>query len=213
MERPHEIAFGFRLWHGATMNDEISNPAPKPLSWRRFSWLGGVIPAVLVGLDQLSKWATTQFFNQPMSYCAQDNENISWADIDYDLSPLMDIHLICNPGISWGLFQSDSPIKRWVLTAFAFLMTIALLYALRKTQDRLGQISLSFVIAGAVGNAIDRFLFGAVTDMIDFSDIGFNYVFNVADSYITVGIIGLFVSTYLNDKREKAAAQSVADKK
>jgi len=108
------------------------------------------------------------------------------------------------------MLQGDSSFKRWGLTIFAFLMTAALIYVLRKTEDRLGQFSLCLVIAGAVGNAIDRLFFGAVTDMIDFSDIGFNYVFNVADSYITVGVIGLFVSSYLNDRREKAAAEASA---
>ena len=105
------------------------------------------------------------------------------------------------------MMQGDSSIKRWGLTFFAFLMTVVLIFVLRKTADRLGQISLSFVIAGAVGNAIDRLFFGAVTDMIDFSDIGFNYVFNVADSYITVGVIGLFLSSFLTERREKAAAK------
>lgn len=109
------------------------------------------------------------------------------------------------------MMQGDSSIKRWGLTLFAFLMTVVLIFVLRKTHDRLGQLSLSLVIAGAVGNAIDRLFFGAVTDMIDFSDIGFNYVFNVADSYITVGVIGLFLSSFLTERREKAAAKLSAE--
>ena len=88
---------------------------------------------------------------------------------------------------------------------------MVLVFVLRKTADRLGQISLSFVIAGAVGNAIDRLLFGAVTDMINFEDIGFKYVFNVADSYITVGVIGLFLSSFLVERREKAAAKAAVE--
>ena len=195
-----------RLWHGADMSDETPNPETKVLSWRAFMCLGGVIPAVLVGLDQLSKWATTRFFDLPMSACAMGDPRLT-----YEVSPIADLSLLCNRGISWGMLQGDSSVKRWALTAFAFLMTLALLYVLRKTQDRLGQISLCLVIAGAVGNAIDRLFFGAVTDMIDFSDIGFNYVFNVADSYITVGVIGLFLSSFLNEKREKAERQAAAD--
>jgi len=175
------------------------------LSWQRLFLIGGVIPAILVGIDQWSKWATTKFFNLPMGVCAESDPRLK-----FEVSPIVDLHLLCNRGISWGMLQGDSSIKRWGLTIFAFLMTAALIYVLRKTEDRLGQLSLCLVIAGAVGNAIDRLFFGAVTDMIDFSDIGFNYVFNVADSYITVGVIGLFVSSYLNDKREKAAAAASA---
>jgi len=175
------------------------------MSWPKLSLLGGVFPAALVGLDQLSKWATTQFFNVPMGVCAQADPRLT-----HEVSVIADLSLLCNRGISWGMLQGDSSLKRWGLTLFAFLMTIVLIYVLRKTSDRLGQVSLSLVIAGAVGNAIDRLLFGAVTDMIDFSDIGFNYVFNVADSYITVGVIGLFISSFLNDRREKAAADRSA---
>ena len=184
------------------MSDEAQTTTVNPISWQKLSVLGGFIPAVLVGLDQWSKWATTHFFNLPMGVCAQADPNLT-----HEVSPIADLSLLCNRGISWGMLQGDSSIKRWVLTAFAFLMTIVLIYVLRKTTDRLGQISVSFVIAGAVGNAIDRLLFGAVTDMINFSDIGFNYVFNVADSYITVGVIGLFVSSFLTERREKAAAK------
>ena len=191
------------------MADRMSNGSvisPKfYLSWRRLSLFGGVIPAILVGIDQWSKWATTKFFNLPMSVCAKADPRLT-----HEVSPIFDLSLLCNRGISWGMLQGDSSVKRWGLTIFAFLMTAALIYVLRKTEDRLGQFSLCLVISGAVGNAIDRLFFGAVTDMIDFSDIGFNYVFNVADSYITVGVIGLFVSSYLNDRREKAAAAASA---
>jgi signal peptidase II len=184
---------------GAPMaNKHIMHQEPQ-MGWRRFSLLGGAIPTVLVALDQLSKWATTRFFDLPMSACAKADPRLT-----HEVSPIADLSLLCNRGISWGLLQGDSSIKRWALTIFAFLMTLALLYVLRNTKDRLGQISLCLVIAGAVGNAIDRLLFGAVTDMIDFSDIGFRFVFNVADSYITVGVIGLFISSFLNDRREKA---------
>lgn len=170
------------------------------------SILGGFIPAVLVAVDQWSKWATTRFFDVPMSVCAQSDPHLT-----YDVSRIADLSLLCNRGISWGMLQGDSSFKRWGLTLFAFLMTVVLIFVLRKTADRMGRISLSLVIAGAVGNAIDRLFFGAVTDMIDFSDIGFNYVFNVADSYITVGIIGLFLSTYLTERREKAASKAFAE--
>lgn len=193
------------------MTDKTKITPQKPMSWQSLAVMGGLLPGILVAFDQWSKWATTRFFDQPMSFCSDPNLILPWESVDYELSPLVDLHLLCNRGISWGMLQGDSSFKRWGLTLFAFLMTVVLLSVLRKTEDRGSQISLSLVIAGAVGNAIDRLLFGAVTDMIDFSDIGFNYVFNVADSYITVGIIGLFLSAFFTDRREKAAAKASAD--
>lgn len=188
------------------MQNDTPNTPSQPLSWLKLSLLGGLFPGALVAIDQWSKWATTRVFDLPMNICAKADPHLT-----RELTPIVDLSLLCNRGISWGMLQGDSSIKRWGLTAFAFLMTVVLIYVLRKTTDRLGQFSLSFVIAGAVGNAIDRLLFGAVTDMIDFSDIGFRYVFNVADSYITVGVIGLFISSYLTEKREKAAAKLSAE--
>jgi len=189
----------------------MTKPAPetKPIglpSKGTIALFGAMIPVVLIALDQLSKWATTRFFELPMSICSTADPRLT-----FEVSPIADLSLLCNRGISWGLLQGDSSVKRWALTAFAFLMTAGLFYLLTRTKDRLGQISLSLVIAGAVGNAIDRLLFGAVTDMIDFSDIGFRFVFNVADSYITVGVIGLFISSYLTEKREKQAAKNAVD--
>jgi len=201
-----EIAFDSGLWHGAIMTDTTQIISPNPMSWRALGLLGGLLPAALVAIDQWSKWATTRFFDLPMSICAKADPRLT-----HEVSPIADLSLLCNRGISWGMLQGDSSFKRWGLTIFAFLMTVVLIYVLRKTEDRVGRVSLSLVIAGAVGNAIDRLFFGAVTDMIDFSDIGFNYVFNVADSYITVGVIGLFVSSFLTDKREKAAAKASAE--
>ena len=76
---------------------------------------------------------------------------------------------------------------------------------IRRAEDKWSLWGLSFLIGGAVGNAIDRLFFGAVTDMIDFGDIGFHFIFNVADSFITIGVIGLLISTVLNERKAKRA--------
>jgi len=191
---------------GPVMSDDIKMTDKKNIPNRVFALFGLVLPAIMVGLDQWSKWATTKFFNQPFDYCESRFGTVPFSETDLNLSRIMDIHLTCNPGISWGLLQGDSPLKRWALTIFAFLMVIVMLYILRRTQDKLGRWALAFVIGGAVGNAIDRLFFGAVTDMIDFGDVGFGFVFNVADSFITVGVIGLFISSWLVERRAKQAA-------
>lgn len=169
-----------------------------PLGW------GFVFPAITVGLDQLSKWAATRAFDLPMNICAID----PYVRVTHDISPIVDLSILCNQGVSWGLLQGDSSFKRWGLLIFAIVMVGVLLHALAGAKDNLSRFCLSLVIGGAVGNAIDRALFGAVTDFIDASDIGFNYVFNVADSAITVGIIGLFYVMFRDWRAESAAAKS-----
>ena len=76
-------------------------------------------------------------------------------------------------------------------------MSGVLAYALTQSHDWLNRLSISLIIGGAIGNGIDRALFDAVTDFIDFSDIGFRWVFNIADSAITVGVIGLIVASFI----------------
>jgi len=68
------------------------------------------------------------------------------------------------------------------------------MYVLTQSKDWLNKLSIALIIGGAIGNGIDRALFGAVTDFIDFSDIGFRWVFNIADSAITVGVMGLIAA-------------------
>lgn len=164
-------------------------------------WWGLIFPTIVVALDQLSKWAAVRAFDQPMNVCAID----PYINVKIEVSPIIDLSILCNQGVSWGLLQGDSSFKRWGLLAFAVLMVGVLLYTLIDAKDRLSRLFLSLVIGGAVGNAIDRALFGAVTDFINASDIGFNYVFNVADSAITVGIIGLFYVMFRDWRAERRA--------
>lgn len=169
-----------------------------PLFW------GLLFPALIVGLDQLSKWAATRAFDQPMNVCAID----PYIRVTREVSPIVDLSILCNQGVSWGLMQGDSALKRWGLLIFAIFMVGVLLHVLSGAKDTLSRFSLSLVIGGAVGNAIDRALFGAVTDFINAEDIGFNYVFNVADSAITIGIIGLFYVMFRDWRAERKAHAS-----
>ena len=174
---------------------EVGTP-PSRKDWGLYAVF---LPILTVIIDQWSKFAATKFFKVPMNIC----ETTPNPGFDVDMFWVMDLALVCNFGISWGLLQGDSPFKRWALTAFAFAMCIVLLFVFRSSRDNLTRASLGLVIGGAIGNGIDRFLFGAVTDFIDFGDIGFHWVFNIADSAITVGVIGLILASFRMDRLEK----------
>jgi len=98
---------------------------------------------------------------------------------------------VCNPGSAFGILARQSVLI--TLAAVAGLTAILLLSRYFRTRSRLGNIALALVFGGAVGNLIDRFRFGCVTDFVDvrlWHDFHWP-AFNVADSAITVGVIVL----------------------
>ncbi len=164
-------------------------------------WLyGGIIPITIVIFDQLSKAWALRKFGQPHNICAIN----PFPGLEIEVSPVFDLALVCNQGVSFGMFREHADIGRYVLTIFAALMTVILLVWLNKEKDKLTKIALGLIIGGAIGNAIDRALYGAVTDFLNFSDIGFKWVFNVADSAISCGVAGLLIAMFLQSRDEKS---------
>ncbi len=170
---------------------------------RKKLWLyGGLIPAGIVAFDQLTKaWALGKF-SVPHNICALN----PYPGNHIEISSVFDLSLVCNQGVSFGLFREHADIGRYALTIFAIIMAIVLLFWLNKEKSKLISVSLGFIIGGAIGNAIDRALYGAVTDFLNFSDIGFKWVFNVADMSINIGVAGLLLSMFFQWRAEKAAS-------
>lgn len=111
--------------------------------------------------------------------------------------------MVWNKGVSFGLFRADVELVRWLLTVFSIGVAIVLAFWVRKTQRPLLGVGLGLVMGGAIGNAIDRIRFGAVVDFLDFQRLGFfPWVFNVADSAITIGVVFLL----LDSMRKEPAA-------
>lgn len=188
------------------MSDALKNESAEKVGFvdglRATPWVYTIgLPAFLIAVDQLTKLAATRAFDQPMSVCAT-NPGIS---VTKEISPVVDLSLICNEGISWNLLQGASDLKRWGLLVIAIVMVGVLYSILASSKDSFTRFSVSLLIGGAIGNAIDRALFGAVTDFVNASDIGFNYIFNVADSAITIGVICLIL-TFIRDWRAERKA-------
>jgi signal peptidase II len=102
--------------------------------------------------------------------------------------PWLDFVLVWNRGVSYGLFQQDSDLGRWLLVGVTIVATIALATWMARTTSRLSAVALGFVVGGAVGNGVDRVVYGAVVDFVHFHVADFSwYVFNVADAAIVVG--------------------------
>jgi signal peptidase II len=104
--------------------------------------------------------------------------------------PFLDITVVWNRGISFGLFQQDGEAGRWFLAGFKLVAAVFLTFWLRKSGNRLETVGIGLIIGGAIGNAIDRILHGAVFDFVHFHVGSFSwYVFNVADAAIVFGVI------------------------
>ena len=117
---------------------------------------------------------------------------------------LVDLRLVHNTGAAWGIF-SDSTFALGIFSiVVCVVITIYFLVTIRQSNAIMA-IGFGMVVAGGLGNAVDRFAFGYVTDFIEFSFMDFP-VFNVADIGVTVGflfvVIGLIVSWRRQSKRK-----------
>ena len=159
----------------------------------------GLIPFAVI-LDQWTKYLV---LNEPR-FNALGCLDRTEACGKIEVSSIADLTMVWNRGISFGLGQSEG-IMRWVLFAVTLAIAIGFSIWLFRAARWLTGLALALVVGGAIGNMIDRVRFGAVVDFIDFSDVWFKYVFNVADSAVTIGAILLFLDQFLLAQDEKKA--------
>jgi signal peptidase II len=111
------------------------------------------------------------------------------------------LSLVANKGVSFGFMNIEAPWTRWALTAFSLGVAAALAVWAWRVEKLLLAISVGLIMGGAVGNAIDRIHLGAVTDFLDFSTLHFPWVFNIADSAISVGSVLLVWDLFLAPRK------------
>ena len=149
---------------------------------------------VLVGLDQLSKFFITSSLIEGSSI---------------ELLPILNLTLIFNSGIAFSLFDDNGVWGRWVLVG---LVTLVLLYLARilikeKNLSSYESLALTLILSGGAGNLIDRIFIGHVVDFIHvfYQEYSF-YVFNFADSYITIGVmLYLIYILFIGEEKEADA--------
>lgn len=143
-----------------------------------------LISLLVVSLDQISKYLA---------------RNLIGPSEIVKVLPFLQLVSVRNEGAAFGLFKSFGNTTFVVISLVAIVFVLYLLF--RSRESRVG---LSLILAGAVGNLIDRIAFGTVTDFIDFFVGRFHwYVFNVADSALTVGLIILLLSSLLRHREER----------
>ena len=125
------------------------------------------------------------------------------------VTPFFDVVLAWNPGISFGWFQSESPAAQIGLMAVKAVAVIVLAIWMARSRTLLATLALGLIIGGAIGNAIDRFAYGAVVDFallhVQIGEKTLNwYVFNLADVAIVAGVAALLYDSFLGVPAAKA---------
>ena len=104
--------------------------------------------------------------------------------------PLIDLLLIYNSGIAFGIFDGKGAYVSYFLLILTFLISIYLIWLIYNEENFKKKIGLSFVTGGAFGNIFDRLVDGKVTDFLHLEIMNFSFfVFNLADLFITIGAI------------------------
>ena len=124
--------------------------------------------------DQMTKWWAQM--SLPMAQPIKVTDFLNWF-------------LIYNPGAAFSFLSQAGGWQRWFFTVIGIVAAIAIIWLLQKnTHDRPFCLALSLILGGAIGNVIDRLLYGAVVDFIDVHYDGWHWpAFNVADSAISIG--------------------------
>ncbi len=155
----------------------------------RWLWLS----LVVVVLDQVSKQLIVSSF---MLYEV------------LELLPLFNLTLAYNEGAAFSFLSDQSGWQRWFLSGVAAVATLVMVLWLRglKQHERLSAIALALIVGGAVGNLIDRLLFGYVIDFLDFYIGQYHWpAFNVADSAISIGVAVMLYEILFGGDEQKAA--------
>jgi signal peptidase II len=135
-------------------------------------WLA--LSALIVVADQLTKFAAVHTLGAGKAVA---------------VTPFFNLVLVYNSGAAFSILSDAAGWQRALFIAIAVVASIWIVFLLRRYHhQRLFALALSLVLAGAVGNLIDRILVGAVIDFLDFHAFGYHWpAFNVADSAITCG--------------------------
>jgi signal peptidase II len=141
-----------------------------------------VTTAAVFAIDQISKWLVVWRLG------LIDRGVIEvWP-------PVLTLRMAWNRGVNFGLFAQDNDIMRWGLIAAALAISGGVLFWIARTPQRPpAQIAAGLLVGGALGNVLDRVIYGAVADFLNMSCCGIEnpYAFNVADVAIFLGAVGL----------------------
>ncbi len=166
----------------------------------RWKVYGLLITLAVFVADQISKWyvVTEYLAVQPKSdfvhWLTQKAEQAQF--VSKEITSFLNIVMVWNPGVSFGLLQTNKEYVFYGLTAMALIVSVGFLVWLWRDSRPIRAITVGLIVGGALGNVLDRLRYNAVVDFIDVHANNWHWpAFNVADSAITVGIIIVLIET------------------
>jgi signal peptidase II len=153
-------------------------------------FLNLIFISIIFFLDRISKIYVVQYFQENLDNTLYE-------------SKFLNIHLIWNEGIAFGLMSFDEQSFYNTLTIIIVLVSLLILY-LSYVNNGLQRYALLSIFAGSLGNIYDRLFYNAVPDFIDFHVKDFHwFIFNIADIFITVGVVIMIMTEFFAKNKEK----------
>ena len=141
-------------------------------------WLG--LSSLLLILDQLTKVIA---------------KNSLFEGVSQQVTSFLNWTLVYNSGAAFSFLAQAGGWQRWFFTGVGIIAALIMIWLIRKNSHQtIFSLALSLVLSGAIGNVIDRIIYGAVVDFVDVHYMGWHWpAFNIADSAISIGVILLIV--------------------
>ena len=151
--------------------------------------IGFVFLVICFALDRLSKIYILNILNND-------------GQVDFYVNQFLNIYLVWNTGIGFRLFSEGSKVFYNIFTLIIILINLIILYfAIIETKVK--SIFFMIILGGSLGNLFDRLYYHAVPDFIDLNFKGYHwFIFNLADIFITIGIICLILTEFINYKQK-----------
>lgn len=151
-----------------------------------------IITIILVTIDQITKYLTVQ--------------NLALFEVKEMIPNFLSLTYIQNSGAAWSVLEG----KMWFFYIITLIVIVFLLYYLytEGRQNKIFGVILSVILAGTIGNFIDRLLYQYVIDMIKLEFISFP-IFNVADSLLTIGVAALLFYTIYEEKNPHSSKEGM----
>ena len=158
------------------------------------------VAMLILALDQFSKWWMLSVFELPYRGIVE-------------VLPFFDLAMVWNPGVSFGMMNGSGEMGRWFLMALSLTIVGILAFWLPRAKNRLLVVAIGFVIGGALGNLVDRVRYGAVVDFIQLhAGTHAFYVFNIADSAISIGVALLLWDAIFGGEDKTASSSALSER-